>query len=74
MAKIKRFAVVVEVTERHTLFVDARRPGGAVERVMTDEGWREATAWMDGCGADDCSCAPLASALRNAKVVEVRPV
>jgi hypothetical protein len=45
MAKMKTFAVEVEVTRREILFVEARRPNGAAEKIQTEEGWREATSY-----------------------------
>lgn len=47
MAKTKTFSVEVEITQRVRLLVVARRPNGAVERLQTDEGWREAAAYQD---------------------------
>lgn len=45
MAKMKQYAVEVEITRKETLFVEARRPNGAVEKIKTHEGWREATSY-----------------------------
>ena len=45
MAKMKTFAVDIEVTTTHTVFIEARRPNGAVEKLQTEEGWREATRY-----------------------------
>lgn len=50
MAKIKTFMVEVEVTTKHYLLVEARRPNGAAERLQTDEGWRRATAYQEDEG------------------------
>lgn len=47
MAKMKMFALDVEITRKVTLFVPARRPNGAKERLLTEEGWREAIAYHD---------------------------
>lgn len=44
MAKLKTYAVEVEVRHTITLFVDARRPGGAEQKVREDEG---AWDWSD---------------------------
>lgn len=42
MAKIKMFAVEIEITRRVIVYVDARKPAGAVSRVRSPEGWAEA--------------------------------
>jgi hypothetical protein len=47
MAKMKTFAVDVEVRRTITVFVAARKPGGAEEKIQTEEGWREATAYEE---------------------------
>ena len=47
MAKMKTFAVEVEITVKRTIFVEARRPNGAVEALQTREGWAQATAYTD---------------------------
>jgi hypothetical protein len=47
MAKMKTFAVEVEITKKVLLFVEARRPGGAEALVQTEEGWSEATRYHD---------------------------
>ena len=47
MAKLKTFAVTVEWTVRREIFVEARRPNGAAEKVLTNEGWREGTQYAD---------------------------
>jgi hypothetical protein len=47
MAKMKTFAVEVEFTVTRTVFVEARRPGGAEAKVLTREGWAEATRYCD---------------------------
>lgn len=47
MAKMKTFAVEVEFKIRRTVYVDARRPNGAAEELMTDDGWRKAMAYQD---------------------------
>lgn len=47
MAKTKMHVVVVEEVVRHTMIVDARRPGGAVAKIKTDEGWRDATRYHE---------------------------
>jgi hypothetical protein len=64
MAKMKTYAVEVEVTTKHVLFIEARRPNGAAERLLTEDGWNEAIAWRD----EDW----LQFQRRNAKVVRVR--
>lgn len=45
MAKMKTFAVEVEIVRKETFFIEARRPNGAVEKIKTHEGWREATSY-----------------------------
>lgn len=67
MAKMKTWAVEVEITTKRTQFVDARKAGGAAEKVLTEEGWREATRY-DPDGED----AGYYLDRRNAKVVGVR--
>lgn len=47
MAKIKTFMVEVEITTRVMVFVDARKAGGAREKIQTQEGWREAVRYSD---------------------------
>lgn len=47
MAKMKHFAVEVEIVHRRTVFVDARRPNGAIEKVMNPEGWKEAIRYQE---------------------------
>lgn len=47
MAKMKTFAVEVEVVSTRTVYVQARREGGAREKVMTREGWAEANRYND---------------------------
>ncbi len=47
MAKMKMFAVDIEYTVRETIYVEARRPGGAQEKALTDEAYREAHAYDD---------------------------
>lgn len=47
MAKMKTYMVPVTITRTVHVMVDARRPKGAVERLQTEEGWREATAYDD---------------------------
>lgn len=45
MARLKRWAVTVEWTEKRTLFVAARRAGGAEAVVLSEEGWQEAVRY-----------------------------
>lgn len=45
MAKVKLFAVTVEEVRTHVVYVEARRPGGAEEKVASEEGWREAVRY-----------------------------
>lgn len=47
MAKMKTYAVDVEYVVKRTVYVSARRPNGAAEKVLTEAGWREATAYDD---------------------------
>jgi hypothetical protein len=42
MAKMKTFAVEVQVVKTVTVFVEARRENGAREKLLTEDGWREA--------------------------------
>lgn len=63
MAKMKTFPVEVEYVVKRTLYVNARRPGGAATRALTDEGWREATQYDD-----DAPSRPP----KDTKVVQVR--
>lgn len=69
MAKMKTYLVEVEVTTRHYLLVEARRPQGAVDRIMTEEGWAKATRYFD---CDECG--RLGANRTNAKVITVREV
>jgi hypothetical protein len=50
MAKRKTYAVTVEWTVSMQMLVEARRPNGAAERALTEEGWRESTQYRD----DEC--------------------
>lgn len=65
MAKMKAYAVDVEYVVKRTLYVSARRPNGASEKVLTEAGWREATAYDD-----DAPYAPP----RGATITQVREV
>ena len=47
MAKVKTFAVTVVVPVERTYYVQARKAGGAVAKLQTEEGWREATAYEE---------------------------
>lgn len=42
MAKMKSYAVDVEIVIKRTIFVEARRPGGAVEKITSFDDLREA--------------------------------
>lgn len=66
MAKVKTFAVTVEWTVRRTVFVEARRPGGAEEKALSHDGWTEANRY-----ADDDECVPLFLP-KDATVVDIR--
>lgn len=68
MAKVKSFAVEVEITIKTTLFVEARRPNGAAEKVLSEDGWREACRYTDSDTYD------LMFLRRNAQVTRVREV
>lgn len=48
MAKVKTYAIDIEVVVKRTLYIEARRPNGARDRLLTPEGWREATAYQEG--------------------------
>lgn len=48
MAKMKTYAVEVAVTTKHLVFVQARKPGGAIEHLKTEEGWAESTRYEEG--------------------------
>lgn len=47
MAKMKTFAVDIEIRRTVTVFVEARKPGGAEEKIQTEAGWREATGYEE---------------------------
>lgn len=47
MAKMKMYAVDVQITQTITVYVDARRPGGAQDSIETDQGWQDATRYED---------------------------
>ncbi len=64
MAKTKVFAVDVEYTIRRTLFVKARRPNGAREALLTNEGWQDAIRYLDD------SCLPFSP--NGVAITEVR--
>lgn len=66
MAKMKQFAVDVEIVIKRTLFVTARRPDGARQRVMSEEGWVEALQYEEPEDLD------LMFYRNSAKVVAVR--
>jgi hypothetical protein len=69
MAKTKMFAVDVEITVKRTLFVHARRPNGAVERLSTREGWSEATRYEE-----EMDVVRFAKLGDDAEIVRVREV
>ena len=66
MAKMKTFAVTVEITVERTLIVEARKPNGAAERALTDEGWWDAMRYEEDVD--------LRHYRSDAKVVRVREV
>lgn len=45
MAKMKTFAVDVEIVLKRTVYVEARRPGGATEKILTREGLLDVTRY-----------------------------
>jgi hypothetical protein len=47
MAKVRYYAVDVEITVKRTLFIQARKPGGAAQKLLTREGWAEATRYEE---------------------------
>lgn len=47
MAKMKSYAIDVVIPVKMTLYVEARRPNGAQDKLMTEEGWREAFRYHD---------------------------
>lgn len=47
MAKLKTFAVEVEITLKRTYFVEARRPNGAAEKLLDRDQWMSHTAAAD---------------------------
>ena len=47
MAKTKLYAVEVKWTTRRTMFVEARRPGGAESKALAKENWDEVTRLGD---------------------------
>lgn len=47
MAKVKTFAVDVVIPVHRTYYVEARKAGGAADKLKTDEGWRQATAYEE---------------------------
>lgn len=67
MAKVKTHAVTVQWTVTRTVYVEARRPNGAIEKIQTPEGWREATRYA----ADDDL--PLFLP-KDAVITDVRPI
>lgn len=67
MAKMKTWVVTVQVTRELTLFVEARRAGGAQEKLESEEGWREATRYQD-----DEVAVPVRFDPRTMKVLNVK--
>jgi hypothetical protein len=47
MAKMKTYLVEVEVTRKVMLFVHARKPGSAAERIQSEAGWLDATRFEE---------------------------
>lgn len=62
MAKMKLWAVDVEIVVKRTLFVPSRKAGGAEAYIQTEEGWRDATKFDE----------EFSSLPRDMKVVRVR--
>lgn len=70
MAKMKSFAVKVRYTVEETLFVEARRPTGAVEKAFDPATYRQAHAY--DC-VEDCYCG-RDQLPKDAEVIDVRVV
>lgn len=66
MAKMKTFAVEVEIPIKRMLIVQARRPNGAAERALSEDGWADAMRYEDDTD--------LSFYRRDAKVLSVREV
>lgn len=47
MAKMKGWAVEVQIVQTRTVYVEARREQGAIDKIMTREGWAEATRYQE---------------------------
>ena len=71
MAKKKTFAVTVKITREVTLFVDARRAGGAEEAVKTHD---FTGAWENPWAYQDDTPAPTRFDPRTMEIIDVRPV
>lgn len=66
VAKLKEFAVELEITLKRTVFITARKEGGAATKALSEDGWNEATVYWD---EDD-----LRFERTNAKVISVKEV
>lgn len=69
MAKMKTYAVEITVPVKRTLFVEARRPGGAIDKIYTEAGWDEAVRYADDPFLDSLAGVPPAG--MTVKVREV---
>lgn len=69
MAKMKTFVVEVEIAIKRTVIVQARRPNGAIERLMDP---KDDSVWWDGFKYEDPT--DLGFHRDDAKVVRVREV
>ncbi len=47
MAKVKTYAVPVTITRTVFVYIEARRPQGAAEKIQTEQGWAEAIRYDD---------------------------
>lgn len=72
MAKMKTYAVTVEYTVSRTYYVAARKPGGAKERILSDEGWAEATRFDSVCEDPNCGGGTPFRPPKSAVVTDVR--
>lgn len=47
MAKVKTWALELEIVSRRTVFVEARKPGGAVDKLTDPREWARAVAYTE---------------------------
>lgn len=71
MAKMKTYAVEIVVPIKRTLFVQARRPTGAVDKALTPEGIRESMQYSDDPMMEELL---YGGALKNAEITNLREV